>query len=313
MQASQRNMARWALAGGVLLATVAGGGMLALATINNAESWGTLPYQGRLENNGVLVNGAVDFCFQLFADDVSASALWAEQQAGVAVAAGEFSVRLGSVTALNAAVEGAASLFLEVGVTAAGSGGGCPGGGYTTLSGRQRLGASGYALSAKQGVPGQDFPISNNLIVGGSVGVGVPAPAVRLEVAGNIKAQDGFGYVPLGTIMAWNKNATAAPLTLAPGWAVCDGSNVAVDVGGPLDPDGNGQYATPNLNGTTQRFLRGSTASGAVGGAETHVHSFGQTGADMAPDSSHFTDGSFTNPANHLPPYFEVVWIMRVR
>ena len=114
-----------------------------------------------------------------------------------------------------------------------------------------------------------------------------------------------FGRVPVGTIVAWNKTATGTP-ALPDGWLECDGQ-VVFDTASP--------YYTktlPSLNGTNL-FLRGATASGTTGGSTTHTHTFTQTASDYAPDASHYADGSIANPANHLPPYFDIVWIIRVK
>lgn len=108
--------------------------------------------------------------------------------------------------------------------------------------------------------------------------------------------------VPIGTIMAWAKSLTGTP-SLPAQWAECDGSTVS---------DAESVYdgvTLPSLNSGTQRFLRGSTTSGTTGGAETHTHS-----------DEPFNDGSLTThtvsdnaAANHLPPYYEVVWIIRIK
>lgn len=114
-----------------------------------------------------------------------------------------------------------------------------------------------------------------------------------------------FGKVPVGAIIAWNKTSAGTP-ALPDGWLECNGQTVF---------DTTSPYYTktvPNLN-DANLFLRGAPASGATGGSTTHTHSFTQTGVDMAPDASHYADGSIANPANHLPPYFEVVWIIRIK
>ncbi len=113
------------------------------------------------------------------------------------------------------------------------------------------------------------------------------------------------GAAPVGSIVAFHKDLAGTP-NLPAGWMACSGQTVS----DPTSPY-NG-VTLPNLNGT-QRFLRGATSSGVVGGAETHTHSFTQTTNDHAPDASHSTDGSITNPAEHLPPFMNVVWIIRVR
>jgi hypothetical protein len=55
-----------------------------------------------------------------------------------------------------------------------------------------------------------------------------------------------------------------------------------------------------------QRFLRGATSSGAKGGTESHNH-----------DTRNMAGGTnatgYNEVREHLPPYYEVVWIMRVK
>ncbi|MEQ1733065.1 MAG: hypothetical protein ABL940_05295 [Bacteroidia bacterium] len=168
------------------------------------------------------------------------------------------------------------------------------------------------------------FHIQN---VTGNVGIGTITPTSKLEIQGDIKIVDGTqgvnkvltsdatgkaswqaassGGVPIGSIQAWAKSMPGTP-ALPVGWVECNGA-VLSDVASPY----NGQ-TIPNLNGTS-RFLQGAATSGGTGGSATHSHTFTQTGADYAPDASHFTDGSIADPSSNLPPFFNVVWIMRVK
>ena len=137
-----------------------------------------IPYQGYLEQNGVPVNGVVDLCLQLWNDPSATAAvnqLWSEQQNDVQVSAGRFAIRLGADQALDG-IEGAANLYLTVAVRAEATPpanaatGACadptlPSPAYTPLSGRQQLGSAAFAISAKQGVPGQDFIVGGNIII----------------------------------------------------------------------------------------------------------------------------------------------------
>lgn len=86
-------------------------------------------------------------------------------------------------------------------------------------------------------------------------------------------------------------------------WVECNGQALS-------DADSKYNGATiPNLNasgGGSQRFLRGSTTSGTTGGSETHTHSMTGSGGFQSNIYGMTT-------ANHLPPYYEIVWIMRVK
>lgn len=111
--------------------------------------------------------------------------------------------------------------------------------------------------------------------------------------------------VPVGTIMAWAKSMTNTP-SLPRGWVECNGQAIE-------DPQSPyvGQ-SVPDLNGATEeggRFLRGAAASGATGGSTTHTHPGYRSqkyGTQRSPVAAPI-------PAEHLPPFYSVVWIMRVK
>jgi len=136
------------------------------AAVNPAQTWGSIPYTGHLERGGVAVSTPMDFCFSLHDAATGGTRLWSEAQPNIILSRGDFAVHLGTVTTLTPAVETSPNLFLEVGVAAAGTGGPCPGAAYTMLGGRQSIGSAGFSLSAKRGVPGQDFLVDGNLTAG---------------------------------------------------------------------------------------------------------------------------------------------------
>lgn len=147
----------------------------------------------------------------------------------------------------------------------------------------------------------------NNGSVADAAAVNTNFTAVKTAVddnAGRIAALE-LRDAPTGTVIAYLKSFTGTP-ALSSAWVECNGQ-VLSDASSPY----NGR-TLPNLN-AGNRFLRGNTASGATGGAETHNHGVTQTSTDLAPDNSHFPDGTAINPANHLPPYYDVVWIMKVK
>ena len=115
----------------------------------------------------------------------------------------------------------------------------------------------------------------------------------------------GIGIVPIGAIVAWVKSLAGTP-SLLPSFVECNGQ-VLADGDSPL----NGR-TIPNLNasgGGTKRFLRGSTTSGTTGGTETHTH----TEAPPVGSALWSPNTNTLQPANHLPPYYEVVWVMRIK
>lgn len=129
-----------------------------------------------------------------------------------------------------------------------------------------------------------------------------------------------LGNVPIGGIVAWHKNINAPnpALTLPYGWIECNG---AVITYGPLigltAPD-------LNANATTGRFLWGAATSGTSGDTSTHDHTYsGTTGFDSASTGSGPLAGASANRHTHaysgttssvkvLPPYFTIVWVMRI-
>jgi hypothetical protein len=94
---------------------------------------------------------------------------------------------------------------------------------------------------------------------------------------------------------------------LIPNFLECNGQVVA-DGGSPLDG-----MALPDLNGAggvgNKRFLMGSSTSGTTGGTDQHVHYLTGGGTLTAPGAAtHNISGVF-----HLPPYYEVVWVIRIK
>jgi microcystin-dependent protein len=134
--------------------------------------------------------------------------------------------------------------------------------------------------------------------------------------------------IPIGGIAAWLKSYTNTP-ALPSGW---------VEMNGQVLNDSESVYngqTLPNLN-SGNRFLRGNAASGNTGGAETvtlnenqipgHTHTIplsidsgenynapqiGTAGQGDAPFISGATGGNQAH--ENLPPYYNVVWIMRVK
>jgi hypothetical protein len=146
---------------------------------------------------------------------------------------------------------------------------------------------------------------------------------------------------PVGTIIAWLKNYTNTP-TLPDKWVECNGQTLS---------DNESVYdgqVIPNLNGGSNRMLRGANTSGGLGGSDSHNHQFFQTypsasgtgngtiawtatdsqGASVqAWDSNGSTSKSFgpdddyvnvattawTKNENTIPAYYEVVWILKIK
>ena len=138
---------------------------------------------------------------------------------------------------------------------------------------------------------------------------------------------------PIGSILPWLKSYTNTPQALPTGWVECDGATVS-----DADSVYDGQVL-PDLNGDNQ-FPRGNSTSGGTGGESTHVltlgeipshfHTassagisltalttgggFGHTGSGNAQHTyaNTGTAGSGTAHENK-PPYYNVVWIIRIK
>lgn len=157
-------------------------GWFAHAAIDGTKSWGTIPYRGHLEVDGVVGDEPIDLTFSLWSAKTGGAKLWEEVQVGIPVNSGSFSVQLGSVVSLNSAIEQAQDLFLAISVKAPTDTA------FQPLSGRQALGASPFALAAKRGIPGQTFEadqlaVSGDTTVAGSV-TGTNLRATGLDIAG---------------------------------------------------------------------------------------------------------------------------------
>jgi len=77
----------------------------------------------------------------------------------------------------------------------------------------------------------------------------------------------------------------------------------------------NGQTVR-DLNGGN-RFIRGNSTSGGTGGAATHQRSIPNTqptlGDEGATDQYIVLTSDVTDAASSLPPYTDMVWIMRIK
>lgn len=116
-----------------------------------------------------------------------------------------------------------------------------------------------------------------------------------------------IGCPPIGSVLGYHPTLSGVPsLPGQGGWVECNGQTLS-DSESPLDGE-----VIPDLNGTTDadsRFLRGtSSATGSTGGSISHSHTV--TGAgQITPAPSE----SGTSVENHIPPFFEIRWIMRVK
>ena len=138
-----------------------------------------------------------------------------------------------------------------------------------------------------------------------------------------------LGQVPIGGFVGWHKDFSNTP-SLPDGWLECDGQVVS---------DSESVYdgqTLPNLNGEgasldDERLLMGKTSSGATGGELNHLHTFTGTevststqvpqgannvasGANIQGVHTHTltAEGIVANTTTS-PPWFGVVWIIRIK
>ncbi|VVB59066.1 Uncharacterised protein [Candidatus Anstonella stagnisolia] len=127
----------------------------------------------------------------------------------------------------------------------------------------------------------------------------------------------GSPAVPIGGILPWAKTLAGVPAIPA-GFVQCDGQTLS-DADSPL----NGQ-TMPALNAATQ-FLRGNSTSGSTGGSATHTHDdpditvsrgadgSAQSGAGHSGSHTHVVTVPATASTNQEPPYYSVVFVIRVK
>ena len=152
----------------------------------------------------------------------------------------------------------------------------------------------------------------------------VTAPNITGSLFGTASiAKYSPGIVPIGSIVSWLQSLTGTP-ALPSNFVACSGQTIS----NPLSPY-NG-VTLPDLNGN-QYFLRGNNTDGSTGGSETHNHTmnlsswspnldsaggggFQTTGyggyvSDVIASSG---DSQNTSNENNLPPFYSVIFIIRI-
>ncbi len=168
------------------------------------------------------------------------------------------------------------------------------------------------SLELQSGVSINEF--SNDTTLAGSSDTSVPTEkAVKSYV-------DNIGTVPVGSIIAWAKDLSGVP-DLPDNYAECNGQ-VVNDPESPLIG-----VTLPSMN--AGMFLKGYPSSGNVGGSISHTHNVtGPTNSSLysvsvtqgdpphvnveQPGHSHDVNIN-TSEYFHEPPYYTVVWVMRIK
>ena len=227
--------------------------------------------------------------------------------------------------------DGSDHTFINQNVTTTGT----PTFGITTLGDSSQL--------ATSAAPTTDYQIANKKYVDDTAVAGAPDASTTtkgiIELATEDEVQTGTDTVravvpdtlqsvlsPVGAVVSWLKSYTNTPQTLPTGWVECAGQTLS-----DADSVYDGQVI-PDLNGDN-RFLRGNSTSGGTGGSSTHTlttaempaHTHSQIGGTSITNSDTGTNtnarittadsGSTGGGGAHenKPPYYDVVWIMRIK
>jgi len=97
-----------------------------------------------------------------------------------------------------------------------------------------------------------------------SAGTGITITGSGASRTIAVQANQQFGVVPIGTIVAWTNHLAGTP-ALPAGWVRCDGqtlSDAASPLNGRVLPNLNGGGSAPNGAATRGYFLRGHSSSG---------------------------------------------------
>ncbi len=147
---------------------------------------------------------------------------------------------------------------------------------------------------------------------GGNVGIGTTSPGEKLEVNGTVKATafnlngqtitswpSGGDGIPAGGIIMWSGSIGNIPA----GWALCDGSNGTPDLRDRFIVGAGNSYAVGATGGSTSHNHGGATgACGSVGGKPPE-----SPWPKAPPNHTHSISSD-----EHLPPYYALVFIMKL-
>lgn len=264
-------------------------------------------YQGRLDHDlsGGPVTSDCDFEFSLWDDPGSAvppdpptggNQLGVTQMMTEPVTVGLFTVELNANGEFGPNPFDGNARWLQIAVR-------CPTGGgpFTPLSPRQEITPapqSMYTVTAGNAIDADHALDADNALFADEA----PWTGLQNVPPGFADGVDDASGDPVGTVVAWLKTFPGMP-PLVNEWVECNGQVLN-------DPESDFDgLPMPNLNGfgVKKRFLRGSTSSGTTGGSESHSH--GSTCAEFQCGNN----AASVQGASHIPPFYEVVWIMKVK
>ncbi len=299
------------------------GSMSCLAGVSKAVPMGTtFTYQGQLYDAGYPANDHYDFAFRLYDANAGGDKVGADVNvADVNVIDGYFTVELDFGSGVfdgNARWLGIGARPGELGDPNV----------YTTLSPRQKVTATPYALYAGSSNWNNLIDIPADINDGDDVGItsetdptvvesvkdGVSWPEISSIPPGFADGVDDVGGgIPSGVIVMWSGAIGDIPS----GWVLCNGSNGTPDLRDRFIVGAGNEYSIGNTGGEKMHTL-------TIAEMPSHTH----TGrfADQRDDSSgddttyHVNKGATTNsgstggnqPHENRPPYYALAFIMKL-
>lgn len=230
----------------------------------------TIPYQGVLERDGALVNRAVHFRLSLWNAEADGTQIWGpEEHQDVVVQDGRFSLVIGEKTALSHSHLENKPVYLQVETKVDDFDSD-----YVTLTSRQKLHSSPYAIRAYRAMYAENAAVvdsleDHNIFTNGSnVGVAEAPSAtaslrvggsgganVELEVNGRIKSEGGSGGMWVADDQFIGSN-TSGPGFWKSGWKFYVDGDGNSNVSGNLNVSGKvkGKNLTLDCERKTQEI-----------------------------------------------------------
>lgn len=206
-------------------------------------------YQGQLLQTGLPTDGTCDFQFGLFAVDSGGTASGTQTASPVNVTNGLFTVQLNNSGQLGANVFNGSDRWLQIAVR-------CPvgSGSYVTLSPRQQLTATPYALYAPTAGSAGGLSCSG-CVTAGALGPGAVQPS-------------NLAFTP-GTLMSITAGTGLSGGTITTSGTISNSGVLSVGASAPLASSG-GQNPSVSLTGTVP-VANGGTGASTAAAARTSL------------------------------------------
>jgi hypothetical protein len=268
---------------GVLRLTGAaiGLGFLLGAPLSAAPLSPEFTYQGQLLQSGLPTGGTCDLQFSLYDAASGGSQLGSTQTTSpVSVTSGLFTVELNDSGQFGANVFDGSDRWLQIAVR-------CPvgSGSYVTLSPRQQLSATPYALYAPTAGSANGLSCSGCV---SSSALGAGAVTATSIASGTIQ-QSNLAFTP-GTVMSITAGTGLSGGTITTSGTISNSGVLSVGASAPLASSG-GQNPSLSLTGTVP-VANGGTGAGTAAGARTALGAAGSGANSDITSLSGITDVS---------------------